>query len=286
MNDEISTSTTPRYFVVERKPFRMTPGLFRLGQDFGNGNADRLAFQRDAQFEHYRAEKERVLSRYPERVQLLWSPKPQALQKSAYAWMRARLFDEHSVEVPPLTGAPEEGDFRALALHMQEDFTLLQQTPDGDGIQVLLSVCFPSGWRPETLLGRTFLQTHAPVPDFEEIASKSRQLVRAMVERGPYVRFVWSVTADERLDHHPDHAPRDSWTDASVGYLRIERQVTIPFPEERGSLFLIRTYLYAFGDLTVEERAVLSDALATLPESILAYKGLSEQIPRVLRLLS
>jgi hypothetical protein len=286
VSDEISIRPKPRYFVVERKPYRMTPGLFRLGHDFGNGSADGLAFQRDAQFEHYRAEKTRVFAEHPERLQILTTPEAESLQKTAFAWMRARLLAEHGVDIPAPEGAPTESDFRTLALQIQEDFTLLRQTSDGDGIQVLLSVCFPSGWRPETLLGKTFLETHAPVPAFEEISSKKKQLVRAMVERGPYVRFVWSVTADERLDHHPDQAPRDAWTDGSVGYLRVERQITVPLPEERGSLFLIRTYLYSFAELSVDERALLSGALAALPESILAYKGLSEELPRLLRLLA
>jgi hypothetical protein len=108
-------------------------------------------------------------------------------------------------------------------------------------------------------------------------------LVAAMIERGPYVRFVWTVSPDDRLDHHPDHAARATWAaDSAPGYLRVERQVTVPFPDVAASLFLIRTYLYRFDELGPEQRHTLASALEQTSPTLLAYKGLSDGLPHVL----
>ncbi len=288
-----------RYWVVKPEPLKMSPGLFRLGQDFGNGPVDAQHFQRDHLAAEYRAAKESVLAAHPERLQLLADPDAQTLQRRALAWMQSTLEAEHGADLPEASGrswsVPPEPEtlegaslalaFRNLSLTIQEDFTLLSQAEDGTDRLVLASVCFPSGWRPEALIGRSFRFIHDPIPEFEAVSEKSAQLIRAMVERGPYVRFVWTVTADPRLDHHPDHAPRDAWTPDSPGLVRIERQVTIPFPEARGSLFLIRTYLRPFAHLTTSERADLKAALSQMPASILEYKGLSAGLPEILRRL-
>ena len=52
-----------------------------------------------------------------------------------------------------------------------------------------------------------------------------------MIERGPYVRFVWTLSADDCLDHHPEEGNRLPWdSHQGRGWLRVERQVTVPFP--------------------------------------------------------
>ncbi len=289
-----AVNTAPaRYFVVQRGAFRMSPGLYRLGHDFGNGLSEYLFFQRDRTAAAYRREKEQVFSAHPERLRSLSDRRAQGLQARAFLWMNARFESEHGFcpidsdsAAVDSRGGPDESDFREFSLAIQEDFALIQRDAEGKDRIVLVSVCFPSGWRPEKLLGKSFLETHSPVPEFGELSRRSRQLVTAMVERGPYVRFVWSITADSRLDHHPDHAPRDSWTQDSPGYLRVERQVTVPFPQHHGSLFLIRTYLYPFAELEPNEREVLKRAFVGLPHSVREYKGLREGYSEVLQRLT
>lgn len=258
----------------------MTAGLFRLGHDFGNGEADGHFLQRDKLAPRYRKEKEKILAAAPRRLQAKDDPAAQALQQKAVAWMRRQLHIEHGLA--PELGATDTpsarlDEFRRLSLVLQEDFALLQESTDGKEELVLLSVCFPSGWRPEALLGQGFDRIHAPIPEFGHLKAKSRQIVQAMIHRGPYVRFAWSLTADARLDHHPDQAPRDPWTENSTGYLRVERQVTVPFPDLRGSLFLIRTYLYALEELSAEQRDILFEVTESLPDSIKSYKGFSPE---------
>lgn len=258
----------------------MSAGLFRLGRDFGNGAVDGLCFQRDGKAEEYRRAKERVLINHPDRLCALDDEGARELEQCVLKWMVERLKGEHPItpEAYPLE-VPQRSstrlDFKGLSLAIQEDFALLEVDENGEDRLVLLSVCFPSGWRPETLLGKGFAEVHAPVPEFDELSKQRSQLVRAMTERGPYVRFVWSLAADDRLDHHPVHAPRDAWKEGGDGFLRVERQVTVPFPRARGSLFLIRTYLYPIKELSSGERRVLHQVVASLPASVRSYKGLS-----------
>lgn len=279
-----NTVTLPppaRYWVINPSVQKLTPGLFRLGTDFGNGSRDALHFQRDLHAGDYRTEKQRVLAAHPERLCRLKDVRSLRLQQVVASWMATTFAREHAA---PLWS--ESRDFHDLTLSIQEDFALLQVDERGVDRLILLSVCFPSGWQPEHLLGRDFEFVHAPIPEFENIAQKRGRLVEAMTTRGPYVRFVWTVTADARLDHHPEHSPRDAWTSASSGYVRVERQVTVPFPGEAGCLFLIRTYNYAFSDLRPAERHNLRTALTGMSPALLAYKGLTPYVPAILARLT
>ncbi len=51
--------------------------------------------------------------------------------------------------------------------------------------------------------------------------------------------------------------------------------MTVPFPNESGSLFLIRTYVYPLESLSDGERADLGSALSNLSPKVAEYKGLS-----------
>lgn len=286
MIDDPTTRPSPRYFPIERGPFRMTAGLVRMGHDFGNGRVDEQFFQRDEQAAQYRIEKERILKLRPGRLQALNGESCTEFQVEVLTWMRRQLKQEHS-DIGPRR-LPDSHDsliekFKQLSLEVQEDFALIQKSGDEEDKLVLVSVCFPSGWKPETLLGAGFDRIHAPVPEFSDLANRSRQLVRAMTTRGPYVRFVWSLTADPRLDHHPEESPRDPWSSESEGYLRVERQITVPFPAFGGSLFLIRTYVYPLHQLSLVQRCILCEVTEALPPSIKTYKGFGPETLDVLK---
>jgi hypothetical protein len=136
------------------------------------------------------------------------------------------------------------------------------------------------------VLGRSFAGVHRHVPAFQSVAQKAPSLVDAMLSRGPYVRFVWTIAADAELDHHPDQGRRVQFDDhAPRGYLRVERQTTIPLADGQASLFLIRTYLYGFDELSGEHRATLAAALRQMPAEIAEYKRLTAALPRALELL-
>jgi dimethylamine monooxygenase subunit A len=254
----------------------MQPGLFRFGTDFGNGELDRHFFPRDEQHSHYAAEKRRVLAANPGRVQVA------AVTEADHAALEAAR--QFIVQTAQREGHP---DWSALTLpelgaELAEDLAVLTR----EDRTVLVHVCFPSGWRPDAVVGQSFIGIHRHVPAFRAVADKVGSLVEAMLSRGPYVRFVWTITADAALDHHPDEGHRAPWTDDTPrGFLRVERQTTVPLANGAASLFLIRTYLYEFTELTSAERATLAGALTRMPEEIARYKQLERAIPRALALL-
>lgn len=266
-----------RYFPVTEAPLKMTAGLKRLGTDFGHGARDAQLFQVDDERPRYLAEKRAAP---PERHQLAGTDAAaEAARAAGLACMREAL----AREAPALLAEADadraaRSPLEAIARAVQEDFAIFA-ADDGDGRTVALDVRFPSGWRPERLAGASFVSLHAPVPGFVDTPAAARSMVDAMVSRGPYVRFVWTVCSDAALDHHPDARPpvqwdvreaRDAWR------LRVERQVTVPLPAARASLFLIRTYLYPLHALSEREQRTLLRALEVMPEAVRAYKGLPQ----------
>lgn len=245
----------------------MEAGLKPLGTDFGNGARDREHFQVDAERDRYLAAKRhvpasrhRVVERHAD---------DRRVHAEVLAWMEDTLRREH----PAIAAGAPLGSYDAIASLVQEDFAVVARA-SGPGEAIAVHVCFPSGWRPERIAGASFRAIHGPVPGFADAESQAASMVRAMVERGPYVRFVWTVTADDHLDHHPEEGRREPWRPEGAGWLRVERQVTVPFVALDASLFLIRTYLYPFASLTEGERTTLSRALAAMPEELKRYKGL------------
>jgi len=270
----------PLYFPVKPEPLRMQAGLHRFGTDFGNGDADRQFFPRDQEAARYLGEKARVLESYPERnASDVRDAVDAAALTSAHAWLVSTLRAEGHGEPSALT-------LTELGRQLCEDFAVIRREPAGADRVVFVHACFPGGWRPEHVVGHSFVQVHAAVPGFETVAVKAPHLVSAMVSRGPYVRFVWTITADDELDHHPEQGRRAAWSsDTPRAFLRVERQVTVPLSNASASVFLIRTYLYDFEALSAEQRRILASALAQMPPEVVRYKRLDSALPRALELL-
>jgi len=218
-----------------------------FGADHGNGPADAQYFQLDAEGHRYRAARD---ARARSRCGGLASSRHAAAHAAILEWMRTTLSREHpQLVLPPALRPPADGaqDFAALdrlVSLLQEDVVVVRRlAPECDAV-TQMHVCFPSRWRPERLLGTGFRHIHRPVPGFADGDSAARRMLDAMILRGPFVRFVWTLCADDALDQHPDEAgcPGD-WDGSGRGWLRIERQTTVGFPTHESALFLIRTYL-------------------------------------------
>jgi hypothetical protein len=261
----------------------MEAGLSRHGSDFGNGAADRLFFQVDAELARYLAAKRAVPpSRH---AVLMRDAAERAIHPTVLGWMLDTLAHEHPVQRAALAADAADVDYGAIAGVVQEDFAVLRRRDDGGSDAIAVHVCAPSGWCPERIHGASFAAIHGPVPAFAKDPRAERSMVDAMIERGPYVRFVWTVTADRHLDHHPEEGRREPWRADGHGFLRVERQTTVPFAVQQASLFLIRTYLTPFEELTASERGVLARALEALPADVAAYKGLDTIRATVLEVL-
>lgn len=272
----------PRYFPVPSGPLRMRAGLFRLGKDFGNGAADGRIFQRDSTTAAVLEAKRRVLEAHPERY--AFASDVGRLEGLRYVldWMNRRAAEDTG-SVSHVDGGVVSG-FDVLARQSAEDFVILQRDECHGERCVLAHVCFPSGWRPERIVGKGFLAIHDAVPAFEEVGRSSRPLVDAIFERGPYVRFVWTVTPGAELDRHPSLEHAD-WQESQAGFLRVERQISVPFAERNLSLFVIRLHVYSFAELSASERAVLASCLRQTADEILTYKGLASERARIVERL-
>lgn len=283
---------TRPYFPVERQPLRMLPRLAPFGKSFGNPFQDRLFFQIDDARSAYRQAKlspsESGGAPPCQRLRINESSETERdAHHAILSWMDQTLRREHPGIFPQPPERPKAiaSHWHSVGLDVQEDLVAIQQTGDGGDQVIGVNVCFPSGWRPETILGHTFHQIHDPVPGFATRPEAAQSLARAMFERGPYVRFVWTLCADDRLDHHPEQGRPTPWTpNADRGWLRVERQVTVPFPSVDAALFLIRTYVTPFDALGADQADILMDAIDGMPADVLRYKNLNRAgVRRALR---
>lgn len=271
-------SAPPTYFPVDAEPLQMVASLARFGTDYGQGAFDQAFFQVDSLRPEFLRQK-RAAAR-ERRFVVGDDALAQDARAEALEWMHATLEREHpAIFQDILADADAEDPFDAIARHVQEDFAVLQAGENDAGRTLVVDVRFPSGWRPERLAEAGFAAIHSPVPGFPPNAKASRGMVRAMVDRGPYVRFVWTVGADDILDHHPDIGDRrQAWDHAEEAFFRVERQVTVPLPQTRSSVFLVRTHVRPLLSLDDEQLEKLRHALQVMPAEVRRYKSLPDSL--------
>ncbi len=186
-----------------------------------------------------------------------------------------------------------------LELRFEEDFALV----DGErGTIPWMCLCVPSHWAPEDKLGLSLAAIHAPVADAATLLAASEALTRLVTSGEHWQRHVWTVSPSPRHDQHPRRHARTPWpvvdiqrTDALDRFarqcwLRAERQSFLPVPSgsnTRQAVFAIRVMLQplvdAVSDTTRAQR--LHDAIASMSDAVLAYKGLAEAREPLLRWL-
>ncbi len=282
-----------RYFPVRPGRYRMRAGLHPFGADFGNGPADALHFQVDRNYRDYLAAKRRALREegsppVERRAVIDDGPESAGAHRAVLRWLHATVLHEwpELAGEPCLSGADFATRYDALLRKLQEDAVVIQRNPGSHDRAIGVHVCFPSSWRPDRIAGHSFQQIHEPVPGFAETPASAARMLRAMIDRGPHVRFVWTVSADSELDHHPDEGGRTAFgLESREGWLRVERQVTVPFPAVNAALFLIRVYRYPFASLEPSQQRDLHSALRAMPDPVQRYKGLAGQIPHALAVL-
>ena len=174
----------------------------------------------------------------------------------------------------------------ALALSCQEDLVLMCGFPDGSDVAEWLHVCVPSGWDPAEKVGRSFQEIHVPVADNARLVASGPNVVKAMIGKGPYVRFGWGLTTNPDLNGHPARRPASAASPgktpaevAALTYLRMERQTTLAMPDLARSLFTVRISLDPLVDRLAAEPALrprLASLLASCTPDVIAYKGMSD----------
>ncbi|MEO0475275.1 MAG: heme-dependent oxidative N-demethylase subunit alpha family protein [Planctomycetota bacterium] len=265
----------PRYYPFMHGVYDVKAGISALGKDFGNGERDSQVFQIDEQFEVYRRVKR--LAKHSQHI--FWDDLDPQTSMIIAGWIQERFNQEHP-ECAIIT-KPLELGFDALAMCLQEDFAVLKLDKQGNNRLAYLNVCMPSGWAPEEKIGKPFDAVHAPVPHIDPINTKQHAIAKLMVNATHGAqRFAWTITDDAALNHHPqrdrslEHPTPLPDHPAGEPLLRVERQVIWGFPEQRASLFLIRTYLYQFDTLKPPVRAALAKAVAGMSDASLVYKNM------------
>jgi len=214
----------------------------------------------------------------PERVERAGEPWPElaAVAEEIFAWLQ------------PQQGLQLLGNLLALAV--QEDLSLVHRPNEGDDLLEWLHVCLPSNWAPAEKIGGSFATVHEPVVHSERLIGSRRQIIQAMIQGGPFVRYVWGIHRDGRLCHNPRIHQAPPWPEgatpeavAETAWLRVERQTTHGFPALNRALFTIR---YWVEPLTVTatdpwRRERLATALAGMSEEELRYKGLAHARDRL-----
>ena len=115
----------------------------------------------------------------------------------------------------------------------------------------------------------------------------AENLVNAIINKGPFVRFAWGLSSDAELNHHPrqhvsqtdiPNLMRDFNPDAPALFLRTERQTLWPFPQQQASLFTVRTYITDCEHIRTDptRNSQLIAAINSMSCEQLQYKGLDQ----------
>jgi hypothetical protein len=246
-------------------PFRMQPGLQRLGADARH-----------------------LTPLLPGSA--LWEEKKRVFDSGA-SQLAVPGFDSR-IPVEAI-GAQARSEGHAVQgpveLAFEEDFALL------DGATTTLPwlcVSVPSHWAPEEKLGLPFHGVHGPVADNQALLAAGRQLVQLVTGGGHFERFVWTLTPSARFDQHPHRHGRDPWPETADSqafaqrcWLRSERQAFFPVPGVPGqAIFTIRVTLQPLLEAvrSAEDARRLHASLASMSEAVLQYKGLAPARERLL----
>ena len=301
------------YFPPSGGKYEVKPGLMPLEKDFGNGAADGLIFQFDAEWARYRQTKKRARA---ERLGKYYQTREFAPEVAGPVcrFIARRLSEEHpelftleegSGELALACGLSGEtlrfdpemrrvagGDaqppyadpFDALAAQMQEDLAVVRRVEGKDWASAI-HLCFPYRWTAEEKIGLDYVTMHQPVPGMEPFRKPG--MVTNMVKHGPLVRFVWELTTDARLNHHPELPPGTDpkeWRAhpfdprAPRLFLRVEREVFWSFPDQEAALMAVRTSFRDGEEIRKEAklREPLCAAIESMSPEALRYKGLAE----------
>jgi hypothetical protein len=172
--------------------------------------------------------------------------------------------------------------FDALCSQVQEDLAVCQLQDTRDWLATI-HLCAPNHWAAEDKIGKPFDAVHAPVPGMEKTMPHYFKMLQSVIHKGPFTRYAWGISTDNRLNHHPVAPPginQQAWqgrkiNEASQLFIRTERQNLVGFPQVNAFLFTIRTYFYEFGLLEDHEKTALWSAVRSMSPEALAYKGLT-----------
>ena len=159
------------------------------------------------------------------------------------------------------------GGYLNIAKKIDEDL-IIHRIDDEKDYASSIHVCFPSGWYPEEKIGKSFIEIHQPVP---MNLKNSKKLVEAIVYGGIFERFVWSVVYEKKYNFHPKLNNKKFNKNEPEIFVKVERQVTVGFPEKNFCLFILRQYLIEEKQL---DKKRLAESIRNMTEEQKEYKSL------------
>jgi dimethylamine monooxygenase subunit A len=163
-----------------------------------------------------------------------------------------------------------------LSLAFAEDLAVVDGT---SGRIPWLCVALPSHWAPEDKIGKHFASVHAPVADNQLLLQAADALTKLVTGPERWERFVWNVTDNPRLRAHPADASHERWlhTPVAHAWLRTERQTFIPVRRAAQAVFTIAVDVQPLAQSlpTMAHAQALHDAVASMSQAVLAYRGLT-----------
>ncbi len=175
--------------------------------------------------------------------------------------------------------------FDGLASQVQEDVAICQLAGDKDWLAAL-HICSPNHWSAADKLGKPFNAVHAIVPGMEKTMAHYFKMLLTAVHKGPFTRFAWGISTDNRLNHHPvapSGVDARKWQGRQIEkgcelFVRVERQTLTGLPASNAFLFTIRTYFYPVPVLALDQKKSLVTAVESMSDQALLYKGLSGKV--------
>lgn len=168
----------------------------------------------------------------------------------------------------------------ALGCGWEPDFVLLSLGDHGPIVEGGV-VCFPSSWSLREKLGRTLVETHAPVPNLNDgLAARIVTALRKLPRASAWERDNWGLVRTPEMNRHPTLGRRrfDAAARPEEAWLRVEHQILFKLPQTEGILFGIRLTHVALRELHADPlaRTALREALVSMSDDIAAYKNLTE----------
>ncbi len=301
----------PVYFPIDKGLYEVALSLRPLGSDFGNGEFDKAIFHTYSNYSEYYQNKLNCLkerqskyvcrSKFPvnQEVALInFLVERFKLDMASYLYQEGNYLKSSLIDLKvDLTLEDKSQLLDQLCLFAQEDIALVTRNDQTDYI-AYLNLCSPSHWAAEDKIGKNFFDVHVPIPGIEKINSNANKIVEMMINKGPFLRFIWSFVTDTRLNHHP-LAPQGidqaEWKGRSFNlladtpfYLRIERQCIFGLPEVNASVFTIGVNFIS--GKTVKANPVYKDqlkrALLSMSLESREYKGVSHCFSDLLNYLA
>ncbi|MES1166778.1 MAG: heme-dependent oxidative N-demethylase subunit alpha family protein, partial [Pseudomonadota bacterium] len=150
------------------------------------------------------------------------------------------------------------------------------------------AVCFPSSWALTEKTGLTLDEIHGVVPGLNPaLAPAIGQFLGKLRPGAPFERANWGLAATPELNLHPALArPRLGALDVPRTWVRVEYQILAALPQTSGILFGIHIRNVPLAEILADPalRAGLHRALATMPDALAAYKGLTPVRADLIRL--